>query len=140
MAVDDETRRTLNLLRDEPRRAVRVAHKLKTIRIETPDAIDAGQGVYWLAGRAALDTGTLLDCVFVLDTGTPQSPADPASVRTWYLWARDGWYEHSDPGGLARLEVHVDEAYPLVWRTHVPLRVAVTRGPDQWHDPTGSFE
>lgn len=126
MPVDDETRRTLNMLRTSPEKAVRVADKLKTIRIVEPTQVVLGEGVYWLYGEAELDTGVCLESVFVIDTGDPD--ATSGTLRNYYWWIVDNWYPQGDLSGLKRLEIGEDEAFPFRWKTNIPLDASIASG------------
>ena len=132
MPVEDETRRTLNMIRTSPGRAVRVADKLKTFQIITPERIDAGSGVYWVYGTSELETGVELETVFVVDTGPVRGAEDEphhVTLRTYYWWIMDNWYPQGNLTGLTRLEIGEDEAFPFRWRTAIPLEVPFESGP-----------
>jgi len=130
MPVDEETRRTLNMIRGSPDKAVRVADKLETIQIIAPGRIDASGGVYWLYGTSELETGVAVETVFVIDTGPPgrSDVVDLARLRTYYWWIIDNWYPQGDFSGLRRLEIGEDEAFPFRWSTAIPLAIPVEAG------------
>ncbi|MGI9407101.1 MAG: hypothetical protein ACR2O4_12085, partial [Hyphomicrobiaceae bacterium] len=136
MPVDEETRRTLNMIRSSPDKAVLVRDKLNTIKIVAPAAIDAATGVFWLFGASELATGVEVESVFVIDTGQPPRPHagktgndGAARLRTYYWWVLDNWYPQGDLSGLERLEIGEDEAFPFRWSTLIPLTVPVAAGP-----------
>lgn len=126
MPVDDESRRTLNMLRTSPEKAVRVADKLKSIQIVEPSQVTLGDGVYWLYGVSELETGVTIETVFVVDTGGED--ATVGTLRNYYWWVIDNWYPQGDLSGLKRLEIGEDEAFPFRWKTHVPLDVPIASG------------
>ena len=126
MPVDEETRRTLNMLRTSPEKAVRVAESLKTIRIVEPERIEAGEGVFWLYGTSELETGVEIETVFAIDTG--REGASEGVLKNYHWWVIDNWYPQGDLSGLKRLEIGEDEAFPFRWRTRIPLGVRVASG------------
>lgn len=126
MPVEEETRRTLNMLRTSPEKAVRVADNLKTIRIVEPERVAQGSGVFWLYGTAELETGVELESVFVVDTGA--AGTTDGLLKNYYWWIIDNWYPQGDLSGLKRLEIGEDEAFPFSWKTHIPLDGPVTSG------------
>ena len=131
MPVDEETRRTLNMIRSTPDKAVLVRDKLNTIKIVAPATIDAATGVYWMFGTSELATGVEIESVFVIDTGQPSRPHrgtdddTSARMRTYYWWILDNWYPQGDFTGLTRLEIGEDEVFPFRWSTVIPLTMPV---------------